>query len=329
MLEEHSVGLLVAIVGSVVVFFFGLIVNLSHITQRYTSSPLIPEILNDGSSNDTSPFQLPVSLAAWSISIWGVVYVCQFFWLAYSLAGICRRTALGPAYNNPKLLPVQVHFFFSLAVLTQVGWLVLMNRHSFIFALLNIVLSTGCSLIALAESYRSLTAVLPIMQQEERFVDLCAIRIFAQNPLALFFVWIMLHAALTLTYFFTFGMETRHVSLRTGSLMDLCTAGFLMFVYVLGDLTIFDKFSRYVVLPYIGFVLFHAAQLNKDWPSTRSPVFVLMAGLTAFTFLCVLVKFVALLCRHLVQREKESKAEVMTRPLVPDLEEETYLLQQN
>ena len=53
--------------------------------------------------------------------MWGVVYACQFAWLVYALTAICRQTPLGPVYNNPKLLPVQVHFFFSLALLTQVG----------------------------------------------------------------------------------------------------------------------------------------------------------------------------------------------------------------
>ena len=79
------------------------------------------EILREGVSNTSSSYVLPVSLSAWSASVWGIVFVCQFFWLAFALTGICRQTVLGPVYNNPKLLPVQVHIFFSLAVLTQVS----------------------------------------------------------------------------------------------------------------------------------------------------------------------------------------------------------------
>ena len=82
---------------------------------------------------------------------------------------------------------------------------------------------------------------------------------------------------------------------------------------------------RYVLLPYVGCVVFHSSQLNKDWPRTDTVIFALLAGLTAFTFLCVLVKVIVLLCRHMLQREKE-KVVVTSRPLAVELEEETYLL---
>ena len=81
-------------------------------------------ILGEGVSNASSSYVLPVSLADWSTAVWGVVFVCQLFWLTFALTGICRQTALGPVYNNPKILPVQVHFFFSLAILTQVSVLI-------------------------------------------------------------------------------------------------------------------------------------------------------------------------------------------------------------
>ena len=38
MLEEHSVGLIAASVASVVIYFFGLVVNFSNLALQYTSS---------------------------------------------------------------------------------------------------------------------------------------------------------------------------------------------------------------------------------------------------------------------------------------------------
>ena len=83
-----------------------------------------------------------------------------------------------------------------------------------------------------------------------------------------------------------------------------------------------------MLLPYLGFVVFHAAQLNKNWPDIRAPVFGLLAGLMAFTFLYVLIKVVVLLCRHVLQHENENNMVVISRPLAAELEEETYLLKQ-
>ena len=61
--------------------------------------------------------------------------------------------------------------------------------------------------------------------------------------------WVTLHATLTVTYLFTFGLGSRDVTERNGSLMQLCMAAFLVFVYVLADLTVLDKYAR-SVSPY-------------------------------------------------------------------------------
>ncbi|KAL8580235.1 hypothetical protein ACOMHN_039297 [Nucella lapillus] len=154
-------------------------------------------------------------------------------------------------------------------------------------------------------------------------------RVLMQNPLALFATWVTLHATLTFALFLTFGMEGHNVTRETGSLVQLGIAACLVFIYVLADLTLLDQYTRFVVLPYLGLVLFHAAQLTKDWPSTHSPIFILVAGLTAFTFLAVFIKAVVLLCRHVPHTDNDLiTMNIITRPLAADLEEETYLLRE-
>jgi hypothetical protein len=51
-----------------------------------------------------------------------------------------------------------------------------MDREKLSLATLLAVLSILCSLFCLLESYRSFVAVLPILQQEDRLVDLWAVR---------------------------------------------------------------------------------------------------------------------------------------------------------
>ncbi|KAL8580233.1 hypothetical protein ACOMHN_039295 [Nucella lapillus] len=172
MLEDHSIGLIVAGVVSGMVYCCGLIVNISDLVLHYNVDPLIPNILLVGLSNATAPYALPVSLADWSRPLWGVVYACQSFWVFYALVNYFRQTATGPAYNNPKLLPVPVHVFFSLTVLTQTGWLVMIDRGYLLFSLILVLMSTGCGVICLCESYRALAASLPVLQSQERVWDL-------------------------------------------------------------------------------------------------------------------------------------------------------------
>ncbi|XP_076437059.1 uncharacterized protein LOC143276449 isoform X2 [Babylonia areolata] len=208
------------------------------------------------------------------------------------------------------------------------GWLVMMDRGHVLFALILVLMSSCCSIICVCESYRALAATLPILQSQERTCDVWVMRLLVQNPLALLATWVTLHATLTFALFLTFGMKEHRVMPETGSLVQLCTVGFLVFAYVLMDLTILDQHTRFVVLPYIGMALFSAAQLTKDWPSAHSPVFILVAGLTAFTFLAIFVKAVALMCRY-APHAGEGEAislNIVTRPLASDLEEETYLL---
>ncbi|XP_076455619.1 uncharacterized protein LOC143290188 [Babylonia areolata] len=325
MLEDHSVGLLATSVLSVVIYFVGLVINLSNLARQYISIPLsvIPSILGENATEST--YVLPVSLADWSVPIWGVVYVYQGSWLAYAVTGICRKTAAGPAYNNPKLLPVQIHIFFSLAVLLQVGWLISMDKQNLGFALLLVLIATGFAVASLGESYRVLASTQSLLMQQERTWDLWAVRVLAQNGLAVFSTWLTLHACLTFVLFLSFGVDTRHVSARTSSLVEICFAGFLVFVYVLSDLTVFDRFSRFVLAPYLAFILFHAAQMDKYWPDTHAAIFVLLALCMTFTFLAFFLKVIVLLWRQRPRREQEPKVTV-SRPLPPDMEEEAYLL---
>ena len=59
--------------------------------------------------------------------------------------------------------------------LSQVGWLALMDRAHLAFALMLVLLSVGCSVISLCESYRALSTAKPILLQEERTLDLWAV----------------------------------------------------------------------------------------------------------------------------------------------------------
>ncbi|KAL8563211.1 hypothetical protein ACOMHN_053958 [Nucella lapillus] len=326
MLEDHSLGLVITTIVSLVVYFIGLIINLSNFARQYVSIPLsvIPSILGKNATEQT--YVLPVSLADWSVSIWGVVYVCQGLWLSFAVTGICRKTSSGPAYNNPKLLPVQVHIFFSVAVLLQVGWLVSMDKQNLGFALLLVFISTGFAVACLSESYRILASTQALLLQQDRTLDLWAVRLLAQNALAVFCTWLTLHATLTFALFLTFGMETRHVSPRTSSLVEICANGFLALVYTLSDLTVFDRFSRFVLAPYLAFAFFHAAQINKDWPDAHAAVFGLLAFFTAFTFFAALLKVIVLLWRQLPKSNQEPQG-VVSRPLPAEMEEEAYLLE--
>lgn len=71
------------------------------------------------------------------------------------------------------------------------------------------------------------------------------VRLLAHNALALFVTWITLNTVLTFALFLTFGMD-HLLTTRSASLVELCIAGFLVFFYVLVDLTVCDKYSRSV-----------------------------------------------------------------------------------
>ncbi|KAK7482392.1 hypothetical protein BaRGS_00026411 [Batillaria attramentaria] len=322
MLEEHSLGLITATLLSCVVFFFGFAVNLSNLALLYTSSHFLPNFLREGVANATSDYMLPISPANWSVAVWGVVYVCQWLWLVYALTSLCRQTHAGPAYNNPKLLPVQVHFFFCLAILEQVGWLVLVDRQYLTFALLLLALSTACSLLSLGMSYYTFDSALPILQQENRRFDIWAIRLCAHNSMAFLAVWLTLYMAFNFSLVLAFEVDTP-VALSTSAIVELSCVAFLIFCYTLADLTIFDKFSRYVLLPYVAFVVFLASQIFNLEPSAHDPVFLMLSVMQALSFLLLLLKVIVSAWRH-VARSNSEKRMVTVRPLAQD--EQSYLL---
>lgn len=321
MLEEHSFGLVAATLVSCLVFVFGSVVNLSNLALSYTSTHFLVNFIRKGVTNVTSTYILPVTPADWSMAIWGVVYVCQLFWLVYALTAICRKTHAGPAYNSPKLLPVQFHIFFSLTVLAQVGWLVLMDRQYMGFALFLLLISTVCSLTALGLAYRAFSSALPILQQENRLFDIWAVRLFAHNSLAFLLTWLTLYMTFNFSLVLAFSVDLR-VTASTSAIVELCCVATLVFCYTLADMTVCETYSRYVFLPYVALILFLASQIFNDFPSWQDPIFILLSILQAVSFILIVVKIIVSAWTHVAKGNPEAGRQ----PRTLAMDEETFLL---
>nr|KAG5696075.1 hypothetical protein BaRGS_017187 [Batillaria attramentaria] len=204
----------------------------------------------------------------------------------------------------------------------KVGWLVLVDRQYLTFALLLLALSTACSLLSLGMSYYTFDSALPILQQENRRFDIWAIRLCAHNSMAFLAVWLTLYMAFNFSLVLAFEVDTP-VALSTSAIVELSCVAFLIFCYTLADLTIFDKFSRYVLLPYVAFVVFLASQIFNLEPSAHDPVFLMLSVMQALSFLLLLLKVIVSAWRH-VARSNSEKRMVTVRPLAQD--EQSYLL---
>ncbi|PVD36031.1 hypothetical protein C0Q70_03001 [Pomacea canaliculata] len=296
-MEDHCVGLVAMSIVSIITFFIGLVVNCSRIAVQFSAVELIPQLFEETEANATTNYKLPVTTELWTEAMWIVVYICQIFWLVYALTAICRQTPSGPVYNHPKLLPVTVHIFFVIAVIQQTAWLILYHRNFLALSLLVIVLSAACSLISLSEALRQFDIKLSGLVQEFRNFDIWAVRIFAHNALALLTVWLTLNATLNLVLALVYYMDSK-TSGNALAVTQLSILAFVIVTYTAFDIFALDRWTRYVLTPYLAIIIFLAGLLHKDWPSLYDPIFLFLAVLQSLSFLFILVKVVVMSFRH-------------------------------
>ncbi|XP_067687326.1 uncharacterized protein [Haliotis asinina] len=267
-----------------------------------------------GIGNVSAIYNLEVTPAGATFAIWGVIYLWQFVWIIYSLVSICRSTPDGPVYTNPTLLPAGYFITYILNMITNGVWLFLWDRE-YITASLFLLLGTSVTLyICIGISYRFLYINLMNLADQGRMYEVYLVRYMVQNGLGIYAAWVTIATLLNLGAVLQYKLANPLDS-STTALVALSLLAVEVVVFVVLDLSVLDKYSRYIFTPYLVVVVALVGVIAKNWdPLESSSIF--SAVLLGVAAVCLILKFAALLGRSRQYHQ----------PIQPTLNERTPIL---
>lgn len=216
---------------------------------------------------------IDVSIKRWGNAVWILIFVWEVIWTAYAWSCLCRNVAIRSIF--PGIYPL-----YTFACVLNIGWIFAEGNN---IAPLSLALSALLCLV-LYISLGSATIYLYRKRFDlkiyDQIKDLRAAHVLVLNGVALFAAWT------TITMLYDLGavlQENAHVYPATVATIILSLLGSLVVSYFLLELTILDRFLRYVIIVYPVVIWTLAAVLVRHWDIDDRNV------LFSLVLLCVVV----------------------------------------
>jgi len=203
-------------------------------------------------ANLSDLFYLSVTPAGWTFSIWGVIYTFQVLWVILSILSIFKRGTQGYLYLTPGVLPASLFLLYIAANSMNIAWLFAFDRQVLELALVCLLAIAVPLWVLLALSIRALHHHKGQMQKEFHRGWTIAIRICLQNGIAMYATWTSIATLLNLAHVMVY---RGNVSEASGSTTVLSLLLVELIVFTLIDYGIIDRYFRYLMTPYITFIV--------------------------------------------------------------------------
>ncbi|CAH1777438.1 unnamed protein product, partial [Owenia fusiformis] len=254
------------------------------------------DIENDFEANNTIlDHDLEINPASFTFFVvWGIIYVWQFLWLGYALSTLCRLTKYGYLYVSPNILPASIFFFFFINNGCGVAWFLLYQNLYIPHACAALAMMAFTLYLCLFISMRALNKHGEKLVEQQKGSDIWMIRILCHNGLGMYATWCTIATLLNFATTLVFWANVSNAMASTISLAIL--AGELLLWAIL-DNFVLDKFTRYLITPYIVVVFALVGVIVKNWnPDTRNSIMnaVLLGVASAF----LLIKIIMVIYRH-------------------------------
>jgi len=196
--------------------------------------------LSDKYGLDTTP-------AGWTFLIWSIIYLLMAMTFVFFLITIFKRNNNGYIYINPVVVSPAYCVVYGFNFLLNIAWLFFWDRELLTLAscdLFAIFITNVISLILLIQNIEQDDHLLKHEQPKIYWTYI----IFASNGQAMYCTWTFFASLLNMTICLVY---RNGVSMETAVTINLS----LVLVIVLGwsmmDIFFLDKFTRFLVTPYI------------------------------------------------------------------------------
>ncbi|XP_050406244.1 uncharacterized protein LOC126821789 isoform X1 [Patella vulgata] len=245
-----------------------------------------------GIGNVSDTHHLDLTPASPTFSIWAIIYGWQIIMLIYCLTSTCRHTPDGPVCTSPVLLPPMFFITYIANNISSITWLFLWDRLYFISSTVFLFLIAITLYVCMVISYRALNRHYSLLVARERKAEIWLIILLVQNGIAIYATWTSIASLLNLATVLAYDIPDP-VEQEVASVISLGILAVELLLFVGTDLTIFDKYSRYVFTPYLVLVVGLSGVIAKDW-NPETPTCIFAAVLLAMSIISAICKCIRL-----------------------------------
>ena len=194
--------------------------------------------------------------------------------MLYSVVNLFRKNCHHePLYASPYVLPPLLFGAYSLANGCNIVWCFLFDRGLIEGALAVIVLNPLFLIVALVVSYKGLVDSAGALIQQGREFEVWLVRGFVHNGLGIYASWTSIAALLNFAMVVAY-TDGGDVSVSAASTVALGILSFVVAVFVVTDVFLLDRYSRFTITPYLVLLVALVGSLVKNWDSgARNSIF--------------------------------------------------------
>ncbi|KAK2141074.1 hypothetical protein LSH36_1169g00008 [Paralvinella palmiformis] len=287
------------IISTAIILIMTILLNASSWTGfALGKDSIIP--YNDGwfRSNILNNYEkhgLEILPAGWTFQIWIFVFAYQFLWISYSLSLIFRRTndGFGYLFYHPDFMPLKLYLVFTVNMALDIGWLFTFDRELSVYSTI-FMFGVAVSLyVCLAFSVNALQQHGIALFRIDHRLEVRLVRGLVQNGLATYSTWVTVNSVID---FGILLMTSFGVSSKDASTICLTLIGVELIALTVVDLTVLDRYTRYLMLPY--FVRFFALAGIVHRVATVGGRNLVMAGIVlALTVIAFVAKGLTIIWR--------------------------------
>ncbi|XP_051971065.1 uncharacterized protein si:ch211-161h7.5 [Xyrauchen texanus] len=285
---DHNIARLTFIVLSLVMFIICIIFNI-------LAGPGVGPFLNTTSAI-SNKYDTDITPSGWTFSIWGVIYTWLTLMHAYILSTTCRRTAYGPMYCSPAVLPYGFFISWILNMLLNIGWLLLWDRKVMIASLIFLALIAFTNYLMIFFSCHGLKEYGAWLNKYHK-VDLWCLRMLVQNAIATYTTWTTIATLINFTIVLNYDAGMTRSDAGTVSLSILLGEVVAWFIV---ENIVFEKHLRYILTVYPVVIVALIGNMTKNFKAanpSRNGIFIaVLLGLACALFA---IRVVLIIWRHI------------------------------
>jgi hypothetical protein len=253
-------------------------------------------IFNERTGNISDKYPTQITPSGWAFSIWGAIYVWTILWLVYACTTFCRKEYDGELiFESIPFIPAGMYFTFAVSNAANIGWLFAWDNEELIASACLLPVLPIFLAVSLILACRGLAANYIDMNKNSLGADVWMDRILVQNGLGAYLAWTSIASLINLA------VTLQHEADMNGDDAATICLGILSGIllwYFLTDTISLDRYTRYLITPYVVVPYALAAVLDNNWdPEARNWMFsmALFAASVAF-FLSKLIVMAYRIC---------------------------------
>jgi len=221
--------------------------------------------------NISDLYNVEITPAGWTFSIWGAIYAWQAVFLIYALCTICIKTEESYLYISPAFICPSIYVFYIMNMGSNVAWLFLFDRSAegtdnddkFLMASLGTLMFCGVTLyICIGIAMWSLNKHADALILEGKRTHVINHIAIVQNGLGIYAGWVTIACLLNLAIVLTYVAD---VDMHLACTISLCILALDVFVYAIIDLVLFERHFRYMFAPHIPLHMALIGSLAENW----------------------------------------------------------------